>query len=332
VAEHPTLMRHDLRVSESQRDSVPSANSVFEQPWWLDSVAPGAWAEATVRRGGAVVARLPYARRRRFGLQAIVQPPFTQTLGPWLTAGEGKYARQLENENRLLAELIEGLPAFDVFRQSFAPTLTNWQPFYWAGFQATVHYTFRIEDLSDLDRLQSEFQEHLRRAMRKAQRTVEVVHDFPLDELLRLDAQTYARRGLPRPHTDARVRRLVAACEARGAGRVLGAVDAAGRTHAALFAVWDDRTMYALINAADAELRASGANTLLYWDAISLAAKVSQIFDFEGSMVEPVVRYFRAFGARQVPYFLVTKARPRAKPALAAWSARQAVGRLRRRG
>jgi hypothetical protein len=332
VAEHPTLVRSRVTGSERAADSVPWANSVFEQPWWLDSVAPGAWSEIVLRRGDRVAARLPYAHRRRFGLRTIVQPPLTQTLGPWLAPGDGKYARRLDNENQLLAELIRGLPPFDVFRQSLATTLTNAMPFYWAGFQATVRYTFRIEDLSDLDRVQSDFQEHVRRAIRKAQRTVEVVHDCPLDELLRLDAQTYVRRGRARPYSEALLRRLDAACAARGARRILGAVDTAGRTHAVLYLVWDDRTMYALINGADADLRSSGANSLLYLEAIRLAAEVSHAFDFEGSMVEPIARFFRGFGGRQVPYLLVTKARPRAKPALAAWSARAAVGRHRHRG
>jgi hypothetical protein len=332
VAEHPTLERPRLTGSEPQRDSVPWANSIFEQPWWLDSVAPGAWSDVVIRRNGELVARLPYAHRRRFGLKTIVQPPYTQTLGPWLATGEGKYARRLENENRLLGELIQGLPPFDIFRQNFSTSLTNWLPFYWAGFQATVRYTYRIEDLSDLDRVESDFQEHVRRSIRKAQRTVEVIPDCPLDELLRLNAQTYARQGRGTPHPDALVRRLDAACAARGARRIFGAVDARGRTHATLFVVWDDRTMYALISAREAELQNSGANSLLYWEAIRLAAQVSRVFDFEGSMIEPIARFFRAFGGRQAPYFLVTKASPRARPALAAWSARQAAGRLRRRG
>jgi GNAT acetyltransferase-like protein len=332
VAERPTLEPPRLTRSELQRDSVPWANSIFEQPWWLDCVAPGAWSDVVIRRGGEVVGRLPYAHRSRFGLETIVRPPYTQTLGPWLATGEGKYARRLENENRLLGELIQGLPPFDIFRQSFSTSLTNWLPFYWTGFQATVRYTYRIEDLSDLDRVQSDFQEHVRRSIRKAQRTVELVPDCPLDELLRLNAQTYARRGRATPHSDALVRRLDAACAARGAGRILGAVDARGRMHATLFVVWDDRTMYALINGRDAELQTSGANSLLYWEAIRLAARVSRVFDFEGSMVEPIARFFRAFGGRQTPYLLVTKAHPRARPALAAWSVRQAAGRLRRRG
>ena len=66
---------------------------------------------------------------------------------------------------------------------NFSPALTNWLPFYWAGFQASVHYTYRIEDLSDLDRVQSDFQEHVRRGIRKAESLVQVDRDFPLDAL-----------------------------------------------------------------------------------------------------------------------------------------------------
>jgi hypothetical protein len=322
-----------VTTAEGPAESAPWVNSIFEQPWWLDCVAPGAWHEAIVRRGNEVVARLPYAARRRMGLSMIVQPTFSQTLGPWFAPMDGKYARRLETEKRLLQELIEMLPPFDLFRMCFAPTMTSWLPFYWAGFAATVCYTYRIEDLSDLDRVQHEFQDHVRRGIRKAQRSVEVDHDFPLDELLRLDSQTYARQGLKLPHSYEVLRRLDAACSRRGSRRILGAVDADGRTHAALYVVWDERTFYALMSARDPELQAVGANTLLYWEAIRLASEVSRVFDFEGSMVEPIEHYFRAFGGRQTPYFCISKAGRKGKWALAAHNARPALERLgRRRG
>jgi Acetyltransferase (GNAT) domain len=329
MAEHQTLTREEV-MAEPTGDSIPWANSVFEQPWWLDAVAPGQWGAAEVRRGGKVVARLPYVRRRRVGLTTIGQPPFTQTLGPWLAPMEGKYARRVETEKKLLGQLVEALPPFDFFHQSMAPSLTNWLPFYWAGFQATVSYTYRICDLTDLDRVKSEFQEQVRRGIKKAEGAVEVDHDFPLEDLLRLNEQTYARQGVRAPHSADVVRRLDAACAQRGARRILGAVDAEGRTHAALYVVWDDRTLYALINARDPELQTFGSNTLLYWEAIKLASEVSQIFDFEGSMLEPIEHFFRGFGGRQTPYFSICKAGMKAKPALAVRSTRAALRRIAR--
>ena len=327
MAKHQTLAATPLSPAGPREDSIPWVNSIFEQPWWLDSVAPGAWGTAVVRRGEDVVARLPYMRRRRLGLTTVVQPPLTQTLGPWLVRTEGKRAHRLDTEKKLLEQLIDLLPPFDFFRQAFAPTLTNWLPFYWAGFQATVRITYRIDDLSDLDRVQNEFQEHVRRGIRKGRRAVEVDHDCPLSELLRLDAQTFARQGRRSPYPEQLVRRLDAACSARGARRILGAVDARGRIHAALFVVWDDRTLYPLINGRDPELQAFGANTLLYWEAIRLASEVSCVFDFEGSMLKPIEHFIRGFGGVQTPYLQVSKASLTAKSMLAA---RDLLG-LRRR-
>lgn len=332
MAEHQTLTR-DRTVTttpEPTDDSIAWANSIFEQPWWLDAVAPGQWAAAEVKRGDNVVARLPYMQRRRLGLSTIGQPPFTQTLGPWLAPREGKYARRLETEKKLLGELIDQLPPFDFLRQSLSVELTNWLPFYWAGFEATVRYTYRVEDLSDLDRVKSEFQDHVRRGIKKAEKAVEVDHDYSLEELLKLNEQTYIRQGVKSPDDPDLIRRLDAACAQRGSRRILGAVDAQGRPHAALYVVWDDRTCYALINGRDPDLQTHGANTLLYWEAIKLASEVSQVFDFEGSMLEPIEHYFRGFGGRQTPYFSISMARLKAKPVLAAWSTRQALGRIAR--
>lgn len=46
---------------------------------------------------------------------------------------------------------------------------------------------------------------------------------------------------------------------------------------------------------------------LLIYEAIKFASQVTAKFDFEGSMLEPVERFFRAFGATQKPYFQIKK-------------------------
>ena len=35
-------------------NNIQQVNSIFEQPWWLDAVAPGQWAEATVEKDGRI--------------------------------------------------------------------------------------------------------------------------------------------------------------------------------------------------------------------------------------------------------------------------------------
>ena len=48
------------------RDETLCAHALFQQPWWLDAVAPGAWDAAVVVRDGETVGRLPFVRKQRF--------------------------------------------------------------------------------------------------------------------------------------------------------------------------------------------------------------------------------------------------------------------------
>ena len=94
-----------MTPGRSLQDSIPWVNSVFEQPWWLEAVAPGRWRAAEVRPGDEVVARLPYVVRNRLGLTMIVQPPYTPSLGPWLRPSAGRNVARHGTEMRLLGQL-----------------------------------------------------------------------------------------------------------------------------------------------------------------------------------------------------------------------------------
>jgi hypothetical protein len=69
-----------------------------------------------------------------------------------------------------------------------------------------------------------------------------------------------------------------------------------------VYLVWDAESAYSLMSGNDPRLRSSGAISLLRWEAIKFAREVTRRFDFEGSMLEPVERFFRAFGGRQVRF------------------------------
>jgi hypothetical protein len=51
--------------------------------------------------------------------------------------------------------------------------------------------------------------------------------------------------------------------------------------------------------------------SLLMWEAIQRSSRSSKEFNFEGSMLEEVERFFRGFGAKQVPYFIIKKTNSR---------------------
>lgn len=281
--------------------------SVFSSQWWLNATAgEGKWGICKVEENGKCVASLPWVMNQRLGLKILSQPPLTQTLGPWLADPPPgtKYAKRLAREKDLMEALIDQLPDYQVFRQNFAPEIANWLPFYWRGFQQTTRYTYRLSDLSDSQVIWSSLQENTRREIRKAEKQgVTVERSSDIDAFLDVNELTFLRQGKRLPYTRAYVKRLFAACEQNNAGAIFLARGKDGRVHAGNLLVWNQHCAYYLMGGGDPELRNSGATSLAMWQAIQFAATVSRVFDFEGSMIEPVERFFRGFGAIQTPYF-----------------------------
>jgi hypothetical protein len=77
--------------------------------------------------------------------------------------------------------------------------------------------------------------------------------------------------------------------------------------HSALFLVWDKINSYTLACAINPKFKSDGTSTKMFWEAIKFMSDKTQVFDFAGSMIESVALSFQLFGAKQVPYFNISK-------------------------
>ncbi|MCK9237726.1 MAG: GNAT family N-acetyltransferase [Thiopseudomonas sp.] len=288
-----------------QESSIP----IFSQAWWLDSVAGDNWDVVLVEKGDTIQASLPFVTRKRFGLTVLCMPPLTQTLGPWMRPSSAKYAKQLSQEKDLLQALYSQLPAHALYSQNWHHSRTNWLPLFWQGYEQTTRYTYCLSMLSDKEALWSELQVNIRTDIRKAQNKegVTVRTDLTIENFLELNKKVFARQGMALPYSEDLVRNIHAAASKHNAGKFFIAEDEQGRHHAGVYIIWDENSAYYLLGGGDPELRNSGATSLCIWEAIQFAATVTKSFDFEGSMIEPIERFFRAFGAIQTPYFAISK-------------------------
>ncbi|WP_250548697.1 GNAT family N-acetyltransferase [Pseudonocardia sp. H11422] len=294
--------------------------SVFHEPWWLDAAAPGGWDEVRVAENGRAVARLPFVRQRFHGLRLLLAPPMTTRLGPLTDPGEGRYETRLRRFDHLADELIDQLPRADLFRQTMHPDVVSWLPFHRRGFRVEPQLSYVIDGLADLDEVWNGISGRTRRVIKSAGRTLAIERDTTADRLAHMVRSTFGRQRLEVPYDPVVLERIVAACLARDRGTVLTAVDASGNVHASLFCAWDDQRAWYLGGGGDPRLRSSGAGSLLMWELIKESAKHVDRFDFEGSMLPAVERYFRNFGGRQQTYFAVTRTSRRFAPL---WALRQ---------
>ena len=122
-----------------------------------------------------------------------------------------------------------------------------------------------------------------------------------------MNRKSFLRQGRKIPYSLSFLRRLDEACAQRNSRKSFFAIDNTGNIHAAVYVVWDQFSAYYLMGGGDPKYRTSGAHSLLLWETIKFTSKFVSSFNFEGSMIEPVERFFRAFGAEQKPYFNITR-------------------------
>lgn len=282
-------------------------NSLFEEEWWLDAVAPQQWKAIELKdNSGCVYARFPYCEQRKFGKKVLGTPKLTQTLGIYIKDTGAKTAKRLSREKDILIEIIKNLPNIN---QDFFLDSNNqyFMPFYWKRYKISPAISYRINDLSDEKKIWAGFKENIKTDIKKAQKQLCVRDDLPIEELITIQKKTFQRQNRKLPYDEELIRNIDKAANKRNQRKFLCAVDDENRIHAAAYFVFDERRCYYLIGGGDPELRNSGAGALLVWEGIKFAMTVSEVFDFEGSMIEDIERFFRGFGGEPITYYHVTK-------------------------
>lgn len=282
-------------------NTTPYANSLFEQPWWLDIVAPGQWQETLVQDdSGNVLARMAYVTDGK----NVFMPRLTQTLGIWMAPGvQADYSAQ----KRVIQELFQQVSRFRSVELALSPCNTYILPFRWLGYHMEPCFTYRLCDLSNCEALYAGFHKTAKKNIKYAGNKTTISDVCQIETLLEMLDATFAAQNRKNPIPRELVRRIVETCEATGHGKYIEAKDGDGNVHSCAYFVYDEQACYYLLGASDSRFRSSGAQSLVLWEGIQFAAQHSSVFDFEGSMVEGIENFFRQFGGVCTPYYTVSR-------------------------
>jgi|HubBroStandDraft_2_1064218.scaffolds.fasta_scaffold02731_2 hypothetical protein len=285
--------------------------SIFTDRWWLDAVAPGMYEILEIRRGDGIQAAWPIVYRESDGDKHVCMPAFTQKLGILFAPSKANPIEEQSKKQKLATELIEQLGETASFHQNFHETFTDWLPFYWRGYVQTTRYSYVLEDISDPSVLWNNVRQKAKTEIRKAQKLgIQIRDDLDLEQFTEIIRKTFARQSRSPLGSDELVSRLDAACAKNAGRKIFAGVDSQGRVHAAVYMTWSGNTAYTLMGGGDPDLRQSNAYRLVCWEAMIFASSIARRFDFVGSILPQVEPVFRGLGAKQVPYFSISKVPP----------------------
>jgi Acetyltransferase (GNAT) domain len=284
------------------------SHCLFEEPYWLDAVAPNQWKAAELHQDGKLIGRLPYVIKKKLGLTSIGPTHYTNWLSPWVRPSGGKQASELSHQHQVLGELIKQLPRAEKSIISAAPEYTNMMAFHWAGFKLRFGYThrLRVQEMSETQ-LWNGLRSQTRSAIRKAEKLVTIRTDCSVEDFTKVLLKTFGRQGINVDYAIEPLKRIDDVMKARGQRTIFSALDAEGNIHAAVYVVFDNRHTFYLAGGGDPAFRQSNGHALAMWSAILASRERAPVFDFVGSMVPNIEYFARGFGPIQVPRLMAEK-------------------------
>jgi hypothetical protein len=284
--------------------------TIFHEPWWLDAVTEGRWREVRVEQEGACRGRWPYLERKGPGrLLRLASPPLCPRLGPLIDPVVDAN-KDLGAWSQVLGELADRLPPHHHLLQSFDSKVQYWIPLAWRDFTQTTFFSFVIEETADLDAVRRGYSQGTRRNYRQGLKALTLTEHEPVRPLYQDLGNTLRAAGVRIGYPHATLERAVKEASARDRGVYVSAHAADGTPLAGAFFVWDERSVYYLVGSASAAARGTGAQTLVLDRGIEIASARGLRFDFEGSRVVGVEKFFRTFGSKPEPFSLVEHRSP----------------------
>ncbi len=250
-------------------------------------------------------AGFPVVIQKYLGLKRAGLPSLTPWLGPVYRSSSGKYVTKVSNRkeiNRKLARILK--EDFDDIALCFSPLIRDLQPYIWEGFSTKINYTYRL-NLDNLDDIWNSMDASRRRDIRRAKKDDIVVENLTnFDDTFNLVEKTYARQN-KNPYFKETAYAINQALEREEKCRSFLAISSDGQPLAAVYIIWDKATAYYLLGGYDTKYSHHGAGALAMWEAIKYSSEELGLstFDFEGSMVQHIEKYFRKFGGRITPYY-----------------------------
>jgi len=284
---------------------------IFSKPWWLDAVCGGNnWGVHVIEKSGFFLAAMPYYVENRNGYDLITKAHHSQNNGIIINYDQAeKNVAKLDREEEVINTMCDYIETLgvDKYEQQYHYSFTNVLPFIWRGYGQIVRYTYVIDDTSDMEKVCADFKYIVRNQIKKAEKIVTVNEGMDIERFYEINKSSYDRQGMEVPFSLKLVSRIEDACVAHDCRKILYTHDEDGNIHSVAYLVWDEESVYFLINGIDNDYMWSQSNSLLIRESIRVAHDLGKKFDFEGTVLQPIEHIFRGFGAKQKMYFRIFK-------------------------
>lgn len=283
-----------------------SNGRIYALSWYLDTVCKN-W-EALVE--GDYKAVMPLTTGKKYGINYLFQPHFTQQLGIFSAekitlSNVEKFLNAIPEKFRFAEFCINSENSEEIIL--YLPGEKKGQ---FSNYSLKKNSNYELALKKDYNILLKKYSENTKRNIKKAIKSGITVSSGQANvpELIKLFRKN---KGLEFSHLKndyyQLLKSLLEVCRKKNLVKVLGAFSAEKKLVAgAVFIIHKGRAIF-LFSATDQEAKEKGAMFLLVDKFISEHAETLDILDFEGSNDAGLARFYKSFGAKEYVYLQLKK-------------------------
>lgn len=285
--------------------------SVFNSEAWLSLYAPDKISVFGIfnKNKELIGAFSLYKHKRAKIFTQLAPAPFMPTNGLFVIDNTTNPAQKNSFNKKvmeLLSEFMEQQQgAIKTFL--FPVNYTDMQPFTWKGYKVSPKYTYLLNLTEPEDKLLENMSPERRKNIKKAIKDGVFAKKEEFSQKAKeLITNTFINQGLKVDYTV--LDKILTSFSKNKNASFFVSYNSNNTPIAANFCVFDETKSYYLFGGYDNENKHEGAGVLAMWEAIKFAKEMGiNTFDFEGSMVPQIEKYFRGFGGELLPYYEVKK-------------------------
>lgn len=301
------LSRHEINDKQWNNFVETSLQgSIYHYTWYLDVVCPN-WSAIIVENKEHWNAVMPLPISQKMGIRYALQPQLTQYLGVLFRPQKGKQLTQWNNKKKWCEAVVQQIPkSIKFFKFTFAPQFDYPLPFHWAAYQLEVKYTYWLSLEPTAKQLIQGTDNSVRRLVQKAKKEEYVIHKS--ETIVDLIELSKVQKKFLTDKQYENLFKLWEVVKQENRGIVLKVYNKMGELQAGSL-ILKNRTSWIYLFAVSLNDKGKvNVSSFMLSEAIQMAKKAGvAYFDFEGSMIPGVERFFRNFGGNPVPYLFISK-------------------------
>lgn len=299
----------EIDINDSSYKALADHEGLFNSVQWISIYGIGLRLLGLFNNDQKLIGAFYIYIEKRVGLTRYRVAPYTPHCGLFFD----NPSKNRSSVNSFNKEVIEKIVEYlggqkpGLLTLAFPAKYMDMQFFNWAGYKVIPNYTYQIDISKSIEVILSDFDPKNRNIITKVEKEgFEVLTSYDKDDLFSLFNRCLVETGAK--VYPSILKKIVCDYSNPDNSFVFVLKNKEGHVSSAVMCVYDKRSCYYLLAGNDKEHRVNGANNLLLYKSIIRAKELGcTLFDFEGSMIKNVEKFFRSFGGQIVPYYTVNK-------------------------